>query len=589
MSHLLIKASFILEIYYPENKIDQVYVNNLIGLLDYYSGYFKKAENKFSASAKILSDNHISKENFSYAYLNTYLWELKNIDSLCTGNELFIKKQQELSRWQELASDWQNWEEANQLPELHYYRDIYSVDPFSIIVLLCYDLYQYKKNNSYIDIALEAQENSKCYFLKKKMIKNYILPLPPVPTIQTIRQNLSPNQAVISFSDVMSYINCSYAVVITFDTVALVKFDILQLFKGEGNIKKSDSVCKDITSFKSLNYLAYNVFFKPVQQLFRKKVDHLLILPSTFSSYINFEMMVSDTLGFRSFANLPYLANQYHFNFEFSWQVAALRKQIANNRQNNSNNIQAYVPDYSNTRFYQLPFFTKSAGILKTKFGFTVFSNKRAGLSVYEANAGKARILHIAGHCYSNDRSAEDLHIAMDSLKADHLNYLDAENIIRIPLSADLTVLSLCETGIGEAFVNGSYLNMAYWFSYAGSKSCLYSYWKLDDRSTAYILERFYHYLAKGMKKSEALREAKKNYLVQTKTDEEKNPIYWGGLVLIGDDSPVSITESKKISYWYLCLLLAIPAIVYLYKRKRMNKLYYQSLLFASTCATFSL
>ena len=109
---------------------------------------------------------------------------------------------------------------------------------------------------------------------------------------------------------------------------------------------------------------------------------------------------------------------------------------------------------------------------------------------------------------------------------------------------------------------------MAYWFTYAGSKSCLYSCWKLDDRSTGYILERFYHYLAKGLPKSASLENAKEDYLKQTKTEEEKNPVYWAGLTLIGDDSPVNITEKTRFNYWYLSFLLAIPVFIY-FRRKR--------------------
>lgn len=565
------KARVILKRDYPENKIDLVYINNLEGLMHFYAGYFERAQKQYNASAEILSDNQVSREYFSYAYLNTYLWQLKNIDSLYNGDKLFQIKKQQLTKWQELTVYWTKWENANQTEKLHYFRDIYAVNPYSMIVLLCYDLYQYKKETGYINIALKAQENNKSYFLKNSMIKRYNLTEPADPSVKDIQLKLLPDQAVISFSDVMSYIRCSYAIVITTNTAAIIKIENDRSFYGRGDVKLSDSICKDLSSFKSKSYEGYNIFFKPVQHLLNKKVNHLLILPSTFSAYFNFEMMVSDTVGFNTFGKLPYLSDQFRFTYEFSWQVAELRKQIVTKKQNNAINRQAYIPDYSNTRFYQLPFFNRTAGVLQNKFGFTSFNNKSATLYNYEANAGSAGILHIAGHCYSSDRSAEDLHIAMDSAKKGALNYLDAENIIRIPLSADLTVLSLCETGIGEAFVNGSYLNMAYWFTYAGSKSCLYSYWKLDDRSTAYILERFYHYLAKGMKKSEALREAKKDYLVQTKTDEERNPIYWGGLTVIGDDSPVNITESKKGSYWYFVLLLAIPAIIYLLKRRKKD------------------
>ena len=166
---------------------------------------------------------------------------------------------------------------------------------------------------------------------------------------------------------------------------------------------------------------------------------------------------------------------------------------------------------------------------------------------------------------------ADDFRIALDNDSSGVPTYLSPKTIFNTPLNADLTVLALCETGLGESFVSDSYVNMAYWFTYAGSKSCLYSCWKLDDRSTSYIIERFYHYLANGMAKSTSLQFAKQDYLKQTKTDEEKNPIYWAGLTIIGDDEPINISEKEGFNYWFLTFLLAIPVLIYFRRTRKRN------------------
>lgn len=561
------KASQILNQNYPTNKIDHVSLNNLHGLLDYYIGFFGRAEKYFAASKQILTQYNFSPILFTYSYLNTYLWWLGNSDSLYRDDELFEIKKKELSEWQSFTPNWELWEEANRQAGLPYYRDMYSVNPYNIIVHLCYQLYQYQKENKYLDIALAAQENSKCYFLKNRMMTTYGLSNPVVPTVSYVQQLLQQNEALISYSDVESYLHSTYAVIVTKDTASIVKIDIEKIFNLVGHIRNSDSVCKNIGIYKKAYYGVYEGLFKPMKYYLSKRITNLLILPSTRSSFFNFGMMISDTLGLNSFESLPYLNTKYNINYEFSWQVSALRKQGIKNRQKNPKNIQAYVPDYYNSNFYQLPFFRRSVTGLKNKFNFTTFSEGTATISLYGSNAGQASILHLAGHCISNVDYSGDMAIVMDSSKTEEQKYLSVEKIIQTNLKADLTVLSLCETGIGESHVSGSYLDMAYWFTYAGSKSCLYSYWKLDDRSTAFILERFYHYLAMGIKKSAALQNAKSDYLEQAKTEEEKNPVYWGGLTLIGDDDPISITENKKITYWYFFLLLLIPPIFYLMKR----------------------
>ena len=565
------KASQILNQSYPTNKIDHVSLNNLHGLLDYYSGFFGRAEKYFADSKQILTQKNFSPIFFSYSYLNTYLWQLGNTDSLFRGDELLEKKKRALYEWQTFTPNWERWEVVNRHAKLPYYRDMYAVNPYNIIVHLCYQLYQYNRDNKYLDNALAAQENSKCFFLKSKMMTTYSLSKPLLPTISYVQQQLQQNEALISYSDVESYLHSTYAVIVTKDTASIVKIDIEKIYNLVVHIRNSDSVCKNIGIYKKAYYGVYEGLFKPMKHFLSIGITNLLVLPSTRSSYFNFGMMISDTLGLNSFESLPYLNTKYNINYEFSWQVSALRKQGIKNRQKIQKNMQAYVPDYFNSKFYQLPFFSQSVPVLKNKFNFNTFFEGTSTISLYDAKAGQASILHLAGHCISDVNYSGDMAIVMDSATAEDRQYFSVEKIIQTNLKADLTVLSLCETGIGESHVSGSYLDMAYWFTYAGSKSCLYSYWKLDDRSTAFILERFYHYLAMGIKKSAALQNAKSDYLEQAKTEEEKNPVYWGGLTLIGDDDPISITENKKISYWYFTLLLIIPAIVYLLKRVKRN------------------
>ena len=565
------KAIHLLQKYYPSNQIDLVQLHNLLGLLDYSSAYFDNAQQQFKKSEDILFVNKYSQNEFAYSYLNTYLWGLKNIDSVYSGTSLFKMKENQLTHLIALAPEWEKWEHENSNNELPYYRDIYSVTPYAIIVSLCYDLYQINNDVKFLNRALAAQERSKNYFLKLKMMERYKLKESEPPTINKIQQQLLPSEAVVSYSDAMSYLNCSFAVVITNNKASIFKIDVNNLLTCPVNFKNSDSVCKNLNYFKQVNHMAYNVFFKPFSQMINSAVDHLLILPSTFSSYTNFDMMLSDTVNSRSFESLSYLSKNYKIKYEFSYEIAELRKQIVVKEKSQKNNLQVYIPNYSNTDFYRLPFFAQSGQVLKDKFSFIDFGKNNSTLSTYYSNVSNAIVLHLAGHCYSNDVFADDFRIALDNDSSGVPTYLSPKTIFNTPLNADLTVLALCETGLGESFVSDSYVNMAYWFTYAGSKSCLYSCWKLDDRSTSYIIERFYHYLANGMAKSTSLQFAKQDYLKQTKTDEEKNPIYWAGLTIIGDDEPINISEKEGFNYWYLTFLLAIPVLIYFRRTRKRN------------------
>ncbi|GAA3960305.1 hypothetical protein GCM10022210_04980 [Mucilaginibacter dorajii] len=570
------RAKVILRTHYPSNHIGLVSVNNLCGLLNYNCGLFRSAENYFRLSKAILAEQKYPIDKYTLTYSKTYLWESAVKDSVYTGKVLLQKRKEELSEWIHLAPYWQSWMQINQNKSLHYFRDNYAKSPFDNIVRLCYQLYQTEKDPKYIDLAFKAQENGKNYFLNYEYKKRYHITQPVLPDIQNIQHQLSPKQAIISFSDLGSYYKSLYAIVITADTVSIKKIDFGRLHTPAG-LPASD-ICENLTKFKGYSNAAYQVIFKPLKGLLNNRINALLVFPSTLSSYFKFDMMVSDTLGINSFSGLPYLNNNYQIRYDFSYQFQCLRGQLAKQKKDASTNIQAYIPDYTNTRFYSLPFFTNLGNSLKTAFDFNVFDHSSSNIANYKANAGKARIIQFAGHSSVNQFAAEDLKIAMDSTRKGDSRFLTMDDIINTKLQADLTVLSLCETGEGDTRVQDSYLNMAYWFTYAGSKSCLFSYWKLDDRSTSFILEKFYHYLALGMRKSDALRKAQQDYLLQAKSEEEKNPVYWAGLTLIGDDSPIKLEEDNHRQYWYFAVLLFTPLLILTRKRRKQHPVNYQRL-----------
>ena len=571
------RAATILKTDYPSNQVDQISADNLLGLLNYNFKSFKSAENYFNLSKAILAKNQLPIDQYPLAYSKTYLWEALVKDSVYSGKLLIKKRREELSEWMQLAPHWQKWMQINQNKSMHYFRDNYTRSPFDNIVRLCYQLYQTEKNPKYIDWAFKAQENGKNFFLKDEYKKRYHIAEPSLPDIQSIQHHISTKEAIISFSDLGNYYKNLYAIVITSDTVSIKKFDFTHLHRFIDERALSGSTCKDLSNFKRYYYEAYQTVFKPIKSLLSSTINDLLIFPSTLSSYFKFDLMVSDTSGINSFGNLPYLNFNYRIQYDFSYQFQRIRDRLVKQqKKNTSANLQAYIPYYAGTKFYSLPFFTKLGDSLKSIYDFNVFNNSGSNIPNYKLNSGRARILQFVGHSLTDEFAAEDLKIAMDSTKQGDSRFLTMEDIVNSKLQADLTVLTLCETGEGDTRIQDSYLNMAYWFTYAGSKSCLFSYWKLDDRSTSFILERFYHYLSLGMKKSDALKSAQKDYLLQAKSEEEKNPIYWGSLTLIGDDSPVKLDKNKPLKYWYLAVLLFIQLLVLIKKRAKEQNADYQ-------------
>ena len=72
-------------------------------------------------------------------------------------------------------------------------------------------------------------------------------------------------------------------------------------------------------------------------------------------------------------------------------------------------------------------------------------------------------------------------------------------------------------------------------------------------------MQSFYKYLKRGMSKSEALRKAKLDFIINA--DQLKaNPYFWSSYVAIGDTSPIYQSISKK----YIIPALVIASLIIL-------------------------
>jgi CHAT domain-containing protein len=146
------------------------------------------------------------------------------------------------------------------------------------------------------------------------------------------------------------------------------------------------------------------------------------------------------------------------------------------------------------------------------------------------------RYLHLSTHGYLD--SNQPMYSGL--LFSDGM--LQTYEIFNMDIDAELTVLSACQTGLGELKAGEGLVGLTRAFMYAGSPSVLVSLWPVSDLSTADFMKRFYRNLNKGITKAEALRETKiwmkeKSY----HTDEHGNvikhddPFYWAPFILVGD------------------------------------------------------
>jgi len=106
---------------------------------------------------------------------------------------------------------------------------------------------------------------------------------------------------------------------------------------------------------------------------------------------------------------------------------------------------------------------------------------------------------------------------------------LQVYEVFNLRLNAEVAVLSACETGLGKEVRGEGIVGLTRAFLYAGAEAVVVSLWKVMDPATAELMVRFYRHLRAGMKKAEALRQARLEML-----DQYAHPYYWAAFVLVG-------------------------------------------------------
>jgi CHAT domain-containing protein len=113
---------------------------------------------------------------------------------------------------------------------------------------------------------------------------------------------------------------------------------------------------------------------------------------------------------------------------------------------------------------------------------------------------------------------------------------LEVHEILGLELSAQLVVLSACETALGsgylsELFAGDDFVGLTQAFLFAGSRSVLASLWAVQDHSTMELMAEFYGLLAER-NRAEAFAEAQRR--LRRSGGHESHPYFWAPFVLVG-------------------------------------------------------
>lgn len=146
------------------------------------------------------------------------------------------------------------------------------------------------------------------------------------------------------------------------------------------------------------------------------------------------------------------------------------------------------------------------------------------------------RTIHVSTHGVANskDPARSGLVLSLvDPSGAPRDGMLSANEISALKLSADIVVLSACDTTIGKQFKGEGLLSTARAFLYAGADKVLGTRWNIDDEATSALLTSFYRSVWRDRLTPEAaLRKAQ---MTIRRDPRWQSPFYWASFVLLGE------------------------------------------------------
>lgn len=405
-------------------------------------------------------------------------------------------------------------------------------------------------------------------------------------SLTKIQRQLAPDQALVSYTS-----NLHLAFVITKNTLVFKNLPPgieyikdynkkLEKFFHKFNTKLADTQKgrERITrNWAKASHQLYQLIFEPIEQILPPNITSLIILPSQSKhDSISFEALLqayNTTQKAQVNIRKHSLINRYSIAYAPSLSYFQVQKDKKFKKQTNDLVAQFLAPIHfgqskkaasnrgqmqkirKQRRFNKvasldsLPHtereIQKCREVLARKYGaqrVKTWKGSQATESRLKASLNQStRIVHLATHAVSSTLSFElsKLFLYPESSKVDSLDgisyYGDIAGMQNI--TANLIVLSACETGVGLDIAGEGLLSLHRAFLQMGVPKVIHTQWAVHDEATAELMIKFYEYLTQGNNEAKALSLAKR-YLLHHKIKSKGQmyatypPYYWAAFRL---------------------------------------------------------
>ncbi len=303
---------------------------------------------------------------------------------------------------------------------------------------------------------------------------------------------------------------------------------------------------RQLSRYADSAYQLYRLLLGPAEEILRDK-PRLIVSPDGPLLLLSFEALLTEAGGGRAYHDLPYLLKEKSVTYvpsasvfaELGPQTDAVPAASGGSTAAGTGLFLGFAdPVYGPAPAMPLQSLPSSRLEVEEIAGLLPPDRVRLylGADASEANVKEnpaleeARWIHFAVHGFFNEERPELSGLVL-SQTGERPGLLQAYEIFNLDLSADLVVLSACDTALGRNVSGEGILGVSRAFLYAGASSVVVSLWQVSDASTADLMIRFYRHLGESGDKAEALRLSKLELIRQGRYDQ---PYYWAPFILIG-------------------------------------------------------
>ena len=248
----------------------------------------------------------------------------------------------------------------------------------------------------------------------------------------------------------------------------------------------------------------YEMLFRPLEKLLIG--DSLVIVPAGLLHYVPFHALNSD----------GYLAERFEVSYAPSAGVWSKLQERQTRKIENS-----LLMGFADDRIPLVEGEIDAVRRIVPKAKMLV--GDKATFSAFTRNAPNRDLIHLAchGQFRAENPMFSSLHLAN--------GWVTVRDICEQRLSAELVVLSACETGLNKVYAGDEILGLARGFLTAGAASLIVSLWTVNDAAASLLMQDLYREMQRGHTPAASLRKAQLDSIARG-----EHPYLWSPFVLIG-------------------------------------------------------